>query len=87
MALRELSLRDFPMAPRDPAVAIAGIREFLGLHATCVGLSLDTPDLPRDGEYRALAACRCGETVEYWLEDGLLPRETLMEAVLDRRAA
>jgi hypothetical protein len=87
MALREISLRDFPMAPRDPAVAIEGIREFLEIHATCVGISLETSNLPRDGEYRAVAACRCGESVEYWLEEGLLPRQALVKAILHRRAA
>jgi hypothetical protein len=87
MALREVSLRDYPMAPRDPAVAIEGIRQFLKRHATCFGISLDTPDLPRSGEYRALAACRCGETIEYWIEDALLPRQDLVDAVLRRRAA
>ena len=79
---------DFPMAPRDPAVAIEGIRQFLKLHASCYGLSLDTPDLPRGGgEYRAVVACGCGDTIEYWLPDALLHREQLLSAVAHRHAA
>jgi hypothetical protein len=78
---------DFPMAPRDPAVAVEGIKQFLKLHASCYGVSLDTPDLPRDGEYRAVVACRCGDTIEYWLTDAQLPREHLLRAVTRRRAA
>ncbi len=75
------------MAPRDPAVVIEGIRQFLKLHASCYGISLDTPDLPRDGEYRAIVACRCGDTVEYWLPDALLPRQQLLGSVARRHAA
>ena len=82
-----MALRNFPMAPRDPAVAVEGIRQFLKLHATCYGISIDTPDLPRDGQYRAVVACRCGDTVEYWLEDGLLLRQHLLSAVALRSAA
>jgi hypothetical protein len=82
-----MALREFPMAPRDPAVAIEGIRQFLKLHATCYGVSVDTPDLPRDGEYRAVVACRCGDTIEYWLADGMLPRQHLLTAISRRHAA
>ena len=78
---------DFPMAPRDPAIAVEGIRQFLKLHATCYGISLDTPDLPRGGEYRAVVGCRCGDAIEYWLPDALLPRQQLLSAVARRRAA
>jgi len=79
--------RDFPMAPRDPMVAVEGIRQFLKLHATCYGISVDTPDLPGVGEYRAVVACRCGDTVEYWLADFLMPRQHLLHAVARRQAA
>ncbi|MBM3221665.1 MAG: hypothetical protein FJZ38_23830 [Candidatus Rokubacteria bacterium] len=82
-----MALREFPMAPRDPAVAIEGIRQFLELHATCYGISVDTPPLPRDGEYRAVIACRCGDTIEYWLADAKLPRQHLVAAVSLRPAA
>ena len=75
------------MAPRDPAVAIEGIRQFLKLHATCYGISLDTPDLPRDGDYRAVVCCRCGDSIEYWLPEALLPRQQLLSAVTRRQAA
>jgi hypothetical protein len=75
------------MVPSDQAVAVDGIRQFLKLHATCGGTMFDTPDLPRGSGYRALAACRCGDTAEYWLTDALLPRQHLLSAVATRPAA
>ena len=51
----------------DEAVAIEGIRRFLKLHATCGHAAVDTPELPGGTGYRVVAACRCGETMEFWL--------------------
>ena len=69
------------MRDLDPTLAIDGLRQFLKLHATCGGAVYDTPELPQSG-YRAIAACRCGDTIEYWLSDsGLTPRR-LIEAAL-----
>ena len=82
-----MALREFPMAPRDPAVAIEGVREFLEHHAACYGVSVDTPSLRRDGDYRVVVACRCGDTVEYWLADAVLHRQHLLTAIFHRRAA
>lgn len=75
------------MIPSDQAVAIDGIRQFLKLHATCGGTVLDTPDLPGGIGYRAVAACRCGDTAEYWMTDALFPRQQLMPALTKRPAA
>jgi hypothetical protein len=75
------------MLPPDQAIAIDGIRQFLKLHATCGGASMDTPGLPGDTGYRAVAACRCGDTAEYWLTDALLPRQHLVRALASRPAA
>jgi hypothetical protein len=75
-----------PMAPRDPLVAIVGIRRFLKLHATCYGVAVDTPDVPGGG-YRAVIACHCGHTIEYWLTDALIPRHQLVTAVARHHAA
>jgi hypothetical protein len=69
------------MIPPDQDVAIEGLRQFLKLHATCGSAALDTPDLPDGAGYRAVAACRCGDTVEYWLADALLRRQHLVSAV------
>ena len=44
-----------------------------------------TRDLER--EYRAVVGCRCGDAIEYWLPDALLPRQQLLSAVARRRAA
>ena len=82
-----MASRNLPMAPRDPAVAVEGIRQFLKLHATCYGVAVDTPDLPRDGGYRAIVACHCGETIEYWMTDALLPRQQLIATVARPHAA
>ena len=82
-----MAARNLPMAPRDPAVAVDGIRQFLKLHASCYGVAVDTPDLPREGGYRAVVACHCGDTIEYWLTDALLPRHHLLLAVARRHAA
>jgi len=75
------------MMPPDQAIAVDGIRQFLKLHATCGGAALDTPGLPGGIGYRAVAGCRCGDTVEYWLNDVLLPRQQLMTAVAKPYAA
>jgi hypothetical protein len=67
----------------DQPPAIDGIRRFFKLHATCGGVALDTPDLPGGRGYRAVAACRCGDTTEYWLTDEL-PRQQLVSALTPR---
>ena len=72
------------MSHLDPVLAIDGIRQFLKLHATCGGTSYDTPALPTSG-YRAIAACRCGDTLEYWLTDATLSPRELVEAALAAR--
>lgn len=71
----------------DQAIAVDGIRQFLKLHATCGGAALDTPGLPGGTGYRAVAACRCGDTAEYWLTDALFPRRHLVRAIASRPAA
>jgi hypothetical protein len=71
----------------DPAVAIDGLRQFLKLHATCGGTALDTPALPGGAGYRAVIACRCGDTVECWLRDGFLPAEHLIAILAKRQVA
>jgi hypothetical protein len=71
------------MTPVSEPLAIEGIRRFLKLHATCGGAALDTPDLPRGTGYRVVAACRCGDTAEYWLTDTVLPRHHLVSALTD----
>ncbi len=71
----------------DEAIAINGIHRFLAAHARCGSAALDTPDLPGGHGYRALAACRCGDTAEYWLLDALFPRQHLVAALATRRAA
>jgi hypothetical protein len=68
----------------EPALAIDGIRQFLKLHASCGGACYDTPDTPGGG-YRTIAACRCGDTVEFWLSDAALPPRDLVEAALAPR--
>ena len=75
------------MAPNDRAVAVEGMRRFLKLHATCYGVSIDTPELPRPGHYRVVIACRCGHTIEYWLDDAVLPRQQIIAALTGRPAA
>jgi hypothetical protein len=70
----------------DPATAIDGLRQFFKLHATCGGTCYDTPDLPGPG-YRVIAACRCGDTVEYWLADGALSPRQLLDATMAAAAA
>jgi hypothetical protein len=61
----------------DEAVAIEGIRRFLKLHATCGHAALDTPELPGGTGYRVIAACRCGDTMEYWLTSAAFPQSLL----------
>ena len=68
------------MSDRDPAVAIDGIRQFLKLHTGCGSTCYDTPDLPGGSGYRAVAACRCGDTVEFWVSGGALSPRQLLEA-------
>ena len=75
------------MVPSDHAVTVESIRQFLKLHATCGGVEADTPDLPGGTGYRAVLACRCGETAEYWGHDALLPRQHLIATVTKRRIA
>jgi hypothetical protein len=75
------------MVPSDHAATVENIRQFLKLHATCGGVELDTPDLPSGAGYRAVLACRCGETGEYWGHDALLPRQHLIATLTDRRIA
>jgi hypothetical protein len=75
------------MIPPDQAIAIDGIRQFLKLHATCGGAAVDTPGLPDGRGYRAVAACRCGDTVEFWLTDALLPRQHVITAVARTQVA
>ena len=75
------------MVPSDHAATVENIRQFLKLHATCGGFELDTPDLPGGTGYRALLACLCGETAEFWGHDGLLPRQQLVDTLTNRRIA
>ena len=75
------------MVPSDPAVTVASIRLFLKLHISCGGLSIDTPDVPGGTGYRAVLACRCGDTAEYWGHDALLARQQLLTTVSNRRVA
>jgi hypothetical protein len=75
------------MIPPDQAAAIEGLRDFLKRHATCGGTAFDTPGLPDRVGYRAVAACRCGETVEYWVTDALLPPPHLVAVVAAAHAA
>ena len=72
--------------PND-ATAIEGLQRFLTVHASCGRTALDTPGLPGGNGYRALVACRCGDTAEYWLTDALLPRQHLVTALARRPAA
>jgi len=65
----------------DRAVAVDGIRQFLKLHDGCGSVVFDTPPLPGGTGYRAVAACRCGDTVEYWLTHTVLPPQHLTAAV------
>jgi hypothetical protein len=67
--------------------AIDGIRRFFKLHATCGGTLFDTPELPDGSGYRAVVACRCGDTAEYWLVHVFLPREQLVDAVTPHATA
>jgi hypothetical protein len=66
----------------DPTVAIDGIRQFLKLHATCGGACYDTPELRHGAGYRAVVACRCGDTIEFWLRDAVLCSDQLIEAAV-----
>lgn len=75
------------MTPADPAVTVERLRQFLKLHATCAGIVLDTPELPGSHGYRAVVACRCGDTAEYWVTDALLTRQHLPTALAPRRVA
>jgi hypothetical protein len=75
------------MTSADQTPAIEGIRRFFKLHATCGGIALDTPELPNGVGYRAVAACRCGDTAEYWLVDAFLSRQQLVSAVTPRAMA
>ncbi|HYE91925.1 MAG TPA: hypothetical protein VEA38_12930 [Terriglobales bacterium] len=65
----------------DQSVAVDGIRQFLKLHHGCGGVVFDTPSLPSGTGYRAVAACRCGDTVEYWLTHAVIPPHHLTAAV------
>ena len=71
----------------DPMATVESIRRFIKLHATCGGITLDTPDLPGGTGYRAVFACRCGETAEFWGKDLLLPRQHLIATLSSRRVA
>ena len=70
------------MRDLDPTIALDGIRQFLKLHASCGGAFYDTPDLPDRAGYRAVAACRCGDTVEFWLTGTVLSPRRLLESAL-----
>ena len=67
----------------DEAAVIEGVRQFLKLHATCGHAAVDTPELPGGAGYRVIAACRCGETTEYWLRAALFPQTLLAAALAD----
>ena len=75
------------MLDPNPAVAVEGVRQFLKRHATCGGVFLDTPATPGGAGYRALAACRCGETAEYWLTNAVLSPMQFVEALSCRAPA
>ncbi len=64
----------------DEALVIDSLRQFMKLHATCGSVAIDTPPAPVGG-YRALAACRCGDTVEYWMPAALLLPHQLVDAL------
>ena len=67
----------------DEAVAIEGIRRFLKLHATCGHAAVDTPELPGGTGYRVVAACRCGETMEFWLTAAPFSSSLLAAVITD----
>jgi hypothetical protein len=67
----------------DQVIALDGVRQFLKLHATCGGAFVDTAELPTGTGYRVLAACHCGDTVEYWLPEGVLPRHRFVDTITD----
>ncbi len=82
-----MAIRLLAMLPPDPAIAIDGIRQFLAIHSRCGSTALDTPNLPDGVGYRAVAACRCGDTTEYWLTDALFLRQHLVKAIATRDVA
>ena len=65
----------------EEAVAVEGLRRFLKLHATCGHAAVDTPALPGGTGYRVIAACRCGDTVEYWLTSAACSSSVLAAVV------
>ena len=68
------------MRELEPAIAVDGIKQFLKLHLGCGGAWYDTPDLPGRAGYRAMAACRCGDSVEYWLTGAVMSPRRFLEA-------
>ena len=69
----------------DETIAIEGVRRFLKLHATCGHAAVDTPPLPGGTGYRVVAACRCGDTAEYWLTAGFVSSSLLAEVVTEHQ--
>ena len=74
-----------PMISVDETIAIEGIRRFLKLHATCGHAVVDTPPLPGGTGYRVVAACRCGDTAEYWLTAGFVSSSLLAAVVTEQQ--
>ena len=68
------------MRELEPAIAVDEIKQFLKLHLGCGRVWYDIPDLPGRAGYRAIAACRCGDTVEYWLTGAVLSPSRFLEA-------
>ena len=83
MALSLLVIRT--MISVDETIAIEGIRRFLKLHATCGHAAVDAPPLPSGTGYRVVAACRCGDTAEYWLTAGFVSSSLLAAVATDHQ--
>lgn len=59
---------------------------FANRHVQCGRLDVDLPRLPDGVSYRILAACRCGDTFEEWVDGRHVPRGVWRDDLFSRAA-
>jgi hypothetical protein len=72
----------------DIGVVAGSTDLFVKRHAACGGpLLLDVPPLPAGPGFRLVIACRCGDTLEEWVNGAAVPRRVLESRLSGTSAA
>lgn len=53
---------------------LEAVRVFVTRHLRCGEVLFDTPHVPDGRSHGIVLACRCGETLERWLDDAAVSR-------------